>query len=141
MADRSDSSARPSARGCGLLSRESLEHVAQARIDHTLRPDELALAHVLLCEECRAAVDRLVVRRRLVTELARLERSEPVARSQDDDHEQIPGYRIINELHRGGQGTVFLAEQTSTRRKCAVKMLIGGRFASPRPSPTRIAAA
>ena len=42
----------------------------------------------------------------------------------------VPGHEIIREIHRGGQGVVYLAVQGSTKRKVAVKVLydsaIGG---------------
>ena len=44
----------------------------------------------------------------------------------------IQGYRLGAELQRGGQGAVYLAEQLATRRTCAVKMLLSGRFATER---------
>jgi tetratricopeptide (TPR) repeat protein len=50
--------------------------------------------------------------------------------SAELDDGPIPGYRLGRELHRGGQGAVFEAEQIATRRRCAVKMLLGGQFAS-----------
>ncbi len=40
----------------------------------------------------------------------------------------LPGYGIIRELHRGGQGVVYLAVQQSTRREVAVKVLREGPF-------------
>lgn len=43
---------------------------------------------------------------------------------------RIPGYEILRELHRGGQGIVLLAIQTSTRRKVAIKVLRDGALAS-----------
>lgn len=44
--------------------------------------------------------------------------------------DSIPGYEIIRELHRGGQGVVYLAIQQSARRKVAIKVMKEGPFAS-----------
>jgi len=43
----------------------------------------------------------------------------------------IPGYRIRREIHRGGQGVVYLAVQESTRREVAIKVLAGGAWSAP----------
>ena len=45
------------------------------------------------------------------------------------DH-RVDGYEIIHEIHRGGQGIVYEAEQTATRRTVAIKMMLQGRFAT-----------
>lgn len=45
--------------------------------------------------------------------------------------ESFPGYQIIREIHRGGQGVVYQAIQASTKRKVAVKVLLEGPYASP----------
>jgi serine/threonine protein kinase/tetratricopeptide (TPR) repeat protein len=44
----------------------------------------------------------------------------------------IPGYEIIKEIHRGGQGVVYQAIQKATKRKVAVKVMREGPFAGPR---------
>ncbi len=38
----------------------------------------------------------------------------------------FPGYEIVREIHRGGQGAVYLAIQKTTRRKVAIKVMHGG---------------
>jgi serine/threonine protein kinase len=41
----------------------------------------------------------------------------------------IPGYQLLREIHRGGQGVVYLAVQEATRRKVAIKIMRQGPFA------------
>jgi tetratricopeptide (TPR) repeat protein/predicted Ser/Thr protein kinase len=120
--------------GCGLLSRESLELAAIARIDREIEIDERTSTHLVLCPRCLEAVAALEKEHSLLTELAHAARPEPVRGAGGDASvpataEEIPGYRLTREIHRGGQGAVYLAEQLATRRTCAVKMLLGGRFA------------
>jgi len=38
----------------------------------------------------------------------------------------FPGYDILREIHRGGQGVVYLATQLNTKRRVAVKVMHGG---------------
>jgi serine/threonine protein kinase len=40
----------------------------------------------------------------------------------------FPGYELLRELHRGGQGVVYQAIQKATRRKVAIKVLHPGPF-------------
>jgi serine/threonine protein kinase len=44
----------------------------------------------------------------------------------------IPGYDIVREIHRGGQGIVYEAVQLATRRTVAVKVLLEGPLADER---------
>src|SRR6188508_2631868 len=43
-------------------------------------------------------------------------------------HDTFPGYEIIREIHRGGQGVVYQAIQKTTKRKVAIKIMHGGPF-------------
>lgn len=42
--------------------------------------------------------------------------------------ESFPGYEIVREIHRGGQGVVYQAIQKATKRKVALKVMHGGPF-------------
>jgi len=42
---------------------------------------------------------------------------------------KVSGYRVLGEIHRGGQGVVYQAIQESTQRKLAIKVLKEGPFA------------
>jgi hypothetical protein len=44
--------------------------------------------------------------------------------------DSFPGYSVIREIHRGGQGVVYQAIQKSTKRKVAIKVLLEGPYAS-----------
>jgi tetratricopeptide (TPR) repeat protein/predicted Ser/Thr protein kinase len=46
--------------------------------------------------------------------------------------DSIPGYDILREIHRGGQGVVYQAIQRATKRKVAVKVMHEGPFAGSR---------
>lgn len=43
----------------------------------------------------------------------------------------FPGYRLISEIHRGGQGVVYKALQESTQREVAIKVLRDGHLLTP----------
>jgi serine/threonine protein kinase len=38
----------------------------------------------------------------------------------------FPGYDVLGEIHRGGQGVVYRAVQRSTKRVVAIKLMLGG---------------
>jgi WD40 repeat protein/serine/threonine protein kinase len=50
----------------------------------------------------------------------------PEGATQQPGFPQIPGYRIIKELGKGGMGVVYQAEQTKLHRQVALKMIRGG---------------
>jgi tetratricopeptide (TPR) repeat protein/tRNA A-37 threonylcarbamoyl transferase component Bud32 len=49
--------------------------------------------------------------------------------SQPLEKQFLRGYELIREIHRGGQGVVYLAHHQATRRDVAVKLLREGPFA------------
>ena len=121
--------------GCGTYSRDELELAAIARADPAAPVATGLGEHLATCPPCRALVDRLAADNAFLDELAKvaaLPRPTAVDPSADDGASPIAGYRVGDELHRGAQGVVYRAEQLATRRVCAVKMLIGGRFAADR---------
>lgn len=76
----------------------------------------------------RSTPNRLAAGELALIEAARLQahhRSRPALRSASTGG-AIPGYRILRELHRGGQGVVYLAVQEGTRRKVAMKVMREG---------------
>jgi WD40 repeat protein/predicted Ser/Thr protein kinase len=44
----------------------------------------------------------------------------------------LPGYELLEEIHRGGQGVVYRARQHSTSRTVAIKIMREGPFGGPR---------
>lgn len=44
----------------------------------------------------------------------------------------VPGYRLVREISRGGQGVVFLAMQENTKRQVALKVMLQGVLAGER---------
>ncbi len=79
---------------------------------------------------CRACGDLLRVMRANNAFLREITGPEPI--SGVSSKSIIPGYTLIEELRRGGQGVVYKALQENTRRVVAIKMLTGGAFASAR---------
>ena len=88
-------------------------------------------------EDVRRAADSSVLRRMSGADVVR-----PPAATQSRELSEtppappgppeIPGCRILRKLSHGGQGIVYEAIQTSTKRKVAVKVLLPEAHASPR---------
>src|SRR5688500_12231330 len=54
--------------------------------------------------------------------------SEYVPATPGDLPREIGGFRIVGKLGEGGMGIVYEAEQTSPRRRVALKVVRGGNF-------------
>src|SRR5262245_12010038 len=88
-------------------------------------------AHVAVCERCRREMDRLCENNRLLAEFASASHGMPIALA-DRLVDLIPGYELLDEIHRGGQGVVYRAIQKSTRRVVAIKIMHGGPISGAR---------
>lgn len=95
--------------------------------------------HVARCTSCRERLKHmrendcfLVHAADALAEALRGE-AQPQAPSRPlPERDSIPGYRIVEEISRGGQGVVYRAFQTDTKRPAAIKMLLAGAFATSR---------
>jgi len=83
--------------------------------------------HVAACEACRAALERIREDNAVLAGFA----VGGVLPRPRNAVPAIPGYEIAREIHRGGQGVVYLARQRSTHRDVAVKVMRQGPFATP----------
>ncbi|MCG8408988.1 MAG: serine/threonine-protein kinase [Phycisphaerales bacterium] len=86
--------------------------------------------HIEHCQPCLITATRIRENNQLLKgfagEAAILDRNKPVAST--DPH--VPGYEIVSELNRGGQGIVYKAVHLATKRTVALKLLTQGRFAT-----------
>ncbi len=84
--------------------------------------------HLAHCASCRALLKEITEENDLLgSALFAESNSNDIERIED---QPIDGYEVLRELHRGGQGVVFVARQISTNRTVAIKMLLQGRFAT-----------
>jgi eukaryotic-like serine/threonine-protein kinase len=108
-----------------------------ARTDDTTLPARLS-AHLPACSACSELFRQMRANRSFVTQtLDRALKPAPSPRvlAAPDlpvPRDLVPGYDLLEELHRGGQGIVYRALQHGTKREVAIKMLLAGMFASER---------
>ncbi len=100
----------------GCFDSTTLEAIAGG-----MPPTDRQTAHLATCPACRDAITALGASLDLLDVAVRSGHGEAI-----DPGTRVPGYRLIREIHRGGQGVVWLAEQDGTRRLVAIKMLLAG---------------
>ena len=92
------------------------------------------------CEEIQNDPDAMELVRQIQTDddfLTRLagawsEAPDGSGRGAPPARAMVPGYRVLGELYRGGQGTVFRAIHERTKRTVALKVMHGGGSAPER---------
>jgi tetratricopeptide (TPR) repeat protein/predicted Ser/Thr protein kinase len=100
--------------------------------------EQLIDSHPDLMPELRDELRKLALVERARAEAAKTARLPEAGSSELDDRfakplpDWFPGYDVVRELHRGGQGVVYQAIQKSTKRKVAIKVMREGPFAGPR---------
>ena len=83
-------------------------------------------SHLASCSACRALLERLNQENALLTEVVGANIDRISSASEGEIPQTVTGYRLLREIHRGGQGVIWLAEQEGTRRRVALKMLLQG---------------
>lgn len=107
-----------------------------ADLDRYLESDERdpdVESHLGRCAACRERLETVRENNELFERVAsatggRFD-AEPGAPSAPGE---VPGYEILEEIHRGGQGIVYKAVQQSTSRTVALKMLLLGSLSTTR---------
>jgi serine/threonine protein kinase len=100
-------------------------------------PEPGSRTHVSRCEACRTAIEEIRANQAFLglagTALADAADSVRAAVPRPAPApDSVRGFTLLEEISRGGQGVVYRAVQIATKRPAAVKMLLGGVFASER---------
>lgn len=99
--------------------------------------DPALAEHLKQCPKCRARARGIEENNQFLKSFRESAHSfQAVARASDQRERRtmpaIDGFEIVCELHRGGQGVVYLARQSNTKRLVAIKMLLSAALATSR---------
>ncbi|MCW5769031.1 MAG: protein kinase [Phycisphaeraceae bacterium] len=115
--------------GPRCLSRHDLERYAKG--EHA---EDAAHAHIQACSACAEAIAEIRENERFLGDarsaLVGVVGHPPPRVALPAN--AVRGFELGDEISRGGQGVVYRAVQTSTKRSAAIKVLLGGAFASDR---------
>ena len=118
-------------------SLEALEHLAGGEMSGSDAAH--VQAHLESCSRCAAQYEECRVNRVMASELRAIHRRRSAIGSLRDigrwrgelrHKPSIPGYRLDNEIRRGAQGAVYEAYHERMERRVAIKVILGGQFAS-----------
>jgi len=110
----------------------SIEELERALTDDRLHAS--LQAHLLACAKCRARFRDIEENNGFLKAIKTAGPAGLAAASRPDTGSlpQVEGFEIIRELHRGGQGVVYLARQSGAKRLVAIKMMLSAALATSR---------
>lgn len=91
--------------------------------------DNAVIDHAQNCASCQGRVREIRQNLALLPDLAMLQTPSPTWTGPEHS---IEGYDIHDTIARGSQGVVYRATQRATKRPVAIKVLLGGKFATQR---------